>query len=372
LEVGIKLKTAFATKELRLRLAIAPVSVAASVAPLRSFSRVYSDNLATNSLSFVFKEALESSEAPRVKPTLGFPTRGFALGPDVSEIFHNDSCSWLNAVKDRSGDNVVTILSESKFSTSEASKMPLGRLSALGLQSTLEAQVSFGYFCHMPIPMKSVIGSHSRAGNSEVNSNSLPIRNKLNVRDTDYDVKTKPVLLFNKVSRCRRATNRIFGILRKFERYLHPSTCCRHADNAFIPVHFERMQVISGRAISRLRAGYLTPLLYQYVCGLQRFGGFSYCLYVQVGDKVGKFCLARMISKAMQVVGIGFTLLPANATDVIKRLRKLLNCLAQSISLFWRSQKSNPDCSVHTYIIPHLEKILQLFRKEVCCDSSAT
>ena len=366
------MKTALATKELGLRPAIAPVGVATSVAPLRSFSRVYSDNLATNSLSFVFKEALESSEAPRVKPTLGFPTRGFAPSSDIGEVFHNDSCSWLNAIEDRSGDNVVTILPESKFSTSEASKMPFSRLSAFGLQTTLEAQVSLGDFCHVPVPVESVVGSNGRAGNPEVNANSLSIRGKLNIREIDHNVKIEPALLPDKVCCCRRTAHGILSVLGELEGYLHPAIRGGHTDNALIPVDLIGMQVVSGSTMQGLRTGYLASFLYQSIGRLQRLGGFSYCLYVQVGDKVGKFCLARMISKAMQVIRVGFALLPANATDVIKRLSELLDRLVQSISLFWRSPKSNPDSSVHIYIIPHLEKILQLFRKEVCCDSSAT
>jgi hypothetical protein len=328
-------------------------------------SRVYSNNLATNSLSLVFEEALEPSEAPRVESALGFPTRGFAPSSDVGEVLHNDGCSLLNAMKDRSGKNVVAILPESLLTTSEASKMPFGGLSAFGLQSTLEAQILFRDFCHMPIPVESVVRGDSGASNPKVNSNSLPVRDEFNIRDTNYDVKIKLVSLSDKVGGCCRATSCILGIFGKLEGYLHPTARCGHTDNAFIPIHLISVQVVARRAGLRLRAGYFATLLYQCVDRLQGLRCLSYCLYVQVRDKRRQDSFARVVSNPMQVIGVGFVLLPAKLTDAIKRLGKLLDCLAQSLCLFGRSQKPNPDSSIHRYIIPYQYKILQLLRKEV-------
>lgn len=165
MEVGIEMKTALATKELGLGLAVAPVGVATPVTSLRGMPGVHSDDLATEGLCLVFKEALELGEAPGMKPTLGFSTRGFGAAPDVGEVFHNNSRTGLNAVEDRGRQHVVAIPSEALFTPSEASKVPSGRLSTFGLQSTSEAEYSLDDFFHMSVAVKTVIRSNGRPCN---------------------------------------------------------------------------------------------------------------------------------------------------------------------------------------------------------------
>jgi len=356
-------KTALTAKELGLGLTVAPVGVAAPVASLAGMPGVYGDDPATESLSFILKEALELSKAPRVQPPFSFPARGFAPSSDVGEVFHNDSGPWLNAFEDRSRKNVIAIPSEALFTPSEASKVPFGRLSAFGLQRTSEAKGALDHFFHVPIAVKTVVRSNGWPGNTEVNTNSLPPRDKLNVRNIDHNMQKEPALAVDEVSRGSRTTDCILSIFIEFERYLHPTTCCRHADNTLIPVQLEGVQIITRRTGCRLRTRYQPSPFYQGIRRLQRLGCFPYCLYVQIRDKGRKISLAGAVSKSMQVVGISIPLLPANATDAIKRLGKLLDRLAQSICLFWRRQKSNSDSSIHKYIIPHPEKILQLSYK---------
>ena len=135
------MKTALATKEIGLRPAIAPVGVAAPVTSLRGMPGVNGDDLAAKSFSFILQEFLELGEAPGVKPSFSLSPGCLHSLPDVSEVFYNDSCAWLNAVEDRGGQNVVAIPSEALLTPSEASKVPSGRLRPIGLQSTSEAKM---------------------------------------------------------------------------------------------------------------------------------------------------------------------------------------------------------------------------------------
>jgi len=370
LEVGIEMKTAFTTEKVRLRPAVASVGKATLVASLRGVSRVYGNHLAADSLSLVFEEALESGEAPRVESALGFSARGFAPSSDVGEVFHNDGCSWLNAMEDRSGNNVVTILPESKFSTSEASKMPTGRLSTFGLQSTFETQIPLGDFCHMPVAVKAVIGGNSRTGNSKVNADSFTVGIEADIGHTNYNMKVKHISLPDEISGSRRAISSILCVLRKLKGYPQPTVCGRHAYNTLTPVYFGGVQIISGWNIFRLRTGYLMSLLYQHVRRLQRLRGLSYCLYVEVRYKLWESVLVGTVNKTMQIEGVSLALFPTDTTNAIKRLGKLANGFPQSTKLLWGSQESNFDGSIHTEIIPHCSEILQLFRREACCDLS--
>lgn len=357
------MKTAFATTELGLRLTIAPIGIAAPVAPLRGMPGVYSDNLATGGLRLVPKESLELGEAPRVKPAFGFPARGFDATSDVSEVFHNDSCPRLNAVKDRSGQDVVAIPSEALFTPSKAFKMSLGTLRTVGLQSTSESEDSLDNFLHMPIAVKVVVRSDGRPGNSQVNADSLAVRSKLNVRQTDDNVKVKLAFTVNKVSCSRRLASRIPGIFREGERHLHSTLSGRQTDNSSAPVYFEGVKVIPGRAGDRLRAAYLTSLLHSGDCRPHSFAGFLPGLDMQVRDKSRPSILTSAISQAMKGVSITCSLLPACAADGIKRLGKLLNRLIKSFSLLLGRLEMYPNCSIHTIIIPYISKYLQVKSK---------
>ncbi len=363
------MKTALTTKKLGLRLTVAPIGVAAPVAPLRGVPGVYGDDLAADSLRLVLKESLELGEAPGVEPAFSFPTRGFDTAPDVSEVFHDNSCAGLNAAKNRGRQNVVAIPSEVLFAPSEASKVPFGRLRTIGLQLTSETKDSLDDFLHAPVTMEPVIRSDSWMGNPQVNADSLAITNKLDIRQADDDMKIKPALAVNKVGGSRRIVDHILSILRKVERYLHSTVRGRQADDPLIPIYFEGMQVVPGRTGYRLRTTCLVPLLQPGDCRPHGFTGFAYGLDMQIRDKVGQSILAIAVNKSLECVGIASSLLPPFPTDNIERLGKLLNRLTQCFSLVITWLKPYSYRSIHTGSRPHITEILQIQDKEVCRNS---
>jgi hypothetical protein len=362
LEVGIKLEIALATEEIGLRSAVAPVDIATPVAPLAGMPGVYGDNLAAKSLRLILKESLELGEAPGMEPALGFPAGGFDAAPDVGKVFHNDSCPGLNAVKDRGGKNVVAISSESLFTTSKDSEMPLGRLRSLSLQRTSETKDTLDDFFHMPVAVKAVVRSDSRSGNPQVNADSLAVRSKLNIRQADDNVKVKPALAVNKVGCGRRLASRVPGIFRKGERYLHSALSGGQIDNPPVPIYLEGVQVVPGRAHCGLRATYPAALLQIGDCRPDGFAGFLSGLDMQVGDEGRQRIFAVAISQAVKRVGIASSLFPAHAADSIKRLGKLLNRLMQGFKLFPVRLKQYSYRPVHIQSIPYSTQILQ--RKE--------
>ena len=366
------MKTTFATEKVRLGAAIAPVGESANAAPLASMPGVNSDNLATDGLRLILKEALELGKAPGMKPSLGFPTPSLNLATDVGEVFNHDGSSWGNISQNIRRENVVAIPSEASFSPSEASKMPLGGLSTFGLEGTFKAEVSFSYFFHVPVAMKSVIGGHGRPDNTEVYPDSLTIRDKDSIGQLDNDMQVKLSFAGYQVSGSCRITHRIQGIFRNLKRYFHSATCCRHTDNSLIPVDLECVKVITGRAIIRLRVRHFAPFSYQGIRRLQGFGCLSYCLAMQIRNKLREHRLASTVGKAMQIVGIGLALFPTCAADSVKRLSELLNRFFKGTSLLISRKQSDPNGSIHTDIIPYIVKILQIQSKEVSADSSAS
>ena len=359
------MKTALATKEIGLGPAVTPVGVAASVAPLASVPGIDCDHLAANSLSLVFEKAFELGEAPGVEPAFGFTSGGFDAAPDIGEVFNNDCSTGLNAVEDRGRKNVVAIPSGALFAPSEASKVPSGRLSTFGLQSTSEAKCPFYNFLHMPIAVKAVVRSDSRPGNPQVDTDSLAARSKLNIRQSDDNVKVKPAFTVNKVGSGRRLASCIPGIFRKEEGHLHSALSGGQTNNFPVPVYFEGVKVIPRRAGNRLRTTYPVPLFVLADCRPHGFTGFLPGLDMQVRYEGRQRIFAVAIGQAVKRVGIAGSLLPGHAADSIKYLGELLNRLIQGFNLFPVRLKQYSYRPVHIQSVPYSTHILQVQRKEV-------
>jgi len=353
------MKTTTTAEKIRLRAAVAPVGEATNAASLASVPRIYSNHLTAKGLSLILKESLELGEAPGVKPSLGFPTPCLNPAADVGEVFNHNSSADLNVVEYRGRENVIAIPSEASFSPSEASKMPLGGLGAVGLQCASKAEVPFGHFFHVPVAMKSVIGGHGRANNAEVYPDSLPVTDEGDIRQFNNDVKVKLSFSIDEVGGSYWLANHIPGIFRNLKRYLYSATCCRHANDYLIPVDLECVKVVTRRAGIRLRARHFTPFSYQRIRRFQGLGGLPYCLYMQIRDKLRERRLASTVGKVMQIVGISLALFPTCTADSVKRLSELLNCFFKGTSLLISGQQSDLNGSIHADIIPYTLENMQ-------------
>ena len=364
------MKTALTTKELGLGLAVAPVDVTASGASLAGLSRVYHQDLASESLSFIFQKALELGKAPRMKSATGFPMIDLDAVSDVGEVFKHDSGSRFNIPDNRSGDNVVAIPSETLFAPSEASKVSLGTLRTIGLESTSEAKDSFDNFLHVFIAMKAVVGANGRASHSQIHADSFTIGNELDIWQASNYVKIEPIFAVNEVSRSRRATHRVPSIVGKCESNPHSTLRSSQVYNTFFPIQSEGMQVVARRAEYRLGTRSPAALPLSGDCRLHCFGGFLPSLNVQVRHKIGQSILTIAVCQAMKCVGVAVTLFPPHFTDSVERLGELLHCFMQSVSLFLGRLEQHSNRSIHIWIIPYTNESLQI--KEVVAHSSAT
>lgn len=366
------MKATLTAKELGLRRAVAPIDVAASVTSLRGMPGVYCHNLTSESLSLVLQKTFELGKTPGVEPALGFSTRGFDPRPDISEIFHNDSCAWLNAAENRGRKNVVAIPSESLFTTSEASKVPMSRLRTVGLQCTSKAEYSFNNFLHVSIAMKAVVRADSRASNTQVNTDSLVTGNEGNFRQANHDVEIEPSSAVDEVSRSRRTAHHILGIIGKVKQNLYSAMSGSQVHDTPLPIQGESVQIITRWAEHRLRALGSQPFLLSGDCRLHRFGSFLSGLDMQVRDEIRQSSLTVAVCQAMKRVGVAVVLFPSCTADNIERLGELLHCFMQSFSLFLRRLERYANRSIHTIIIPYIIRNLQIKYKEVRANSPAT
>ena len=367
------MKPAFATEEVGLRPAVAPVDKTADATSLARMPGVDSDDLAAESLSLVLKEALELGKAPGVETTLGFPVTSLDLVANIGKVLNHDSGAGFNAVENRGRENVVAIPSESLLTISKASKVPFGGLRTIGLQSTSEAKDTLNNFLHMPVAVEPVVRGHGWPGNSQVNPDSSLVTNKLNIGQIDYNVKVEPPFAVDEVGGSCRTADCISGIHWQGKRYFDSTASAGKVDDALAPVQMKGMQIIAGWADNRLWALSFTPFLQFGNCRPHCFTGLLSSLDMKIGGKGWLGILALAISQAMKSVGITCALLPTSTADGIKRLSELLNRLFKSFSLFRGGLKLYLDRSIHVFIIHIYLSICKLnLREEVCRNSSAT
>ena len=362
------MKTTFTTEKLGLRPAITPVDEAASRTSLASLAWVNPHHLATDCLCFVLKETPELEETPRVQSSAGFPMIDLNPISDVREVLKHDSSTRIYIPDNRTGDNVVAISSESLFTSSKDSEMPLGRLRSFSLQFTPEAKYTFNNFLHMLVPMKTIIRANSRSSHSQVHTDCFPIGNKFYIGESDNNMKIKPVPAIKQVSRSSRIADCILGILGKIKNNLNSSFSSSKIHDALFPIQSKSVQVVSRWAKHRLGASCFQSLLLSGNCRLNGFSGLLPGLDMKVRNEIRQSSLAVTISQTMKRISIAVTLFPTSTADSIKRLGELYHRFIQGISLLFCRFKRYTNRSVHIDIIPYITKILQY--KEVNRNSS--
>ena len=177
------MKTTLTAQELGLRPAVAPINESASGTSLAGLTGVDKYNLTPFSFCLVLKESPELQKRPRVQSAAGFPVIDLNPVTNVREVLKHDSSTCINIPDNRGGNNVVTIPSESLFTSSKASKMPLGTLRTVGLQFTSETKYPFDNFLHVPVTVEAVIGTHGRSGYSQIHADGFSVGDKRQHRE---------------------------------------------------------------------------------------------------------------------------------------------------------------------------------------------
>jgi hypothetical protein len=140
IEIGVALMRTLTTAEGGLRDAIAAGDVPADAAPLRGVPGIHLHHAAALRLGFIFDEALQLREAPRMQSPSGFAAPGLDAAADVREILEDDDRARLGPANDLFREGMIAIPSEPHVAAREASKVPFGALRAVSLQFLLEAQ----------------------------------------------------------------------------------------------------------------------------------------------------------------------------------------------------------------------------------------
>ena len=358
------MKTALTTDKVRLRLAVAPIGKTAHRASLAGMPWVNGYDLDAESLSLILKESFELGKTPGMKTPFSLSSSCLDPSADIGEVFNHDSGADRDAFQDRSRKDVVAIPSETLLTPSKASKVSFGTLRAIGLQSLSQSESSFDDFLPVAVSVKEVIRTNSRSGDAKVYADSLPIRSKGHIRQSDNEMQIIPPLVVEQVSSGSRIAPSVVGILRKGEGDVLPAHSGRKVDSIRFPVHFECMKIVAWRAMNRPWRRNLKPLLILTYSRLNRFRSLLTSLNMQVGDKGGISIFTVSVSQPMQSVGVAISLLPAYFTDLIERSRELVNCIFQYFRLFLAGLKSHSYCSIHKSIIPYISVTLQILRKE--------
>lgn len=325
---------------------------------LRGIARVYADNGAALFFGLVFKEATQLREAPGVYTPTGFPASLFGSCSDVHKIFDNDSRSGFYALNDTPTDNVVAVQAEAVHLSTKSLQMLLSRLCAFALELAFQPEVSSINFLPSFFTVEGFIGTNSRAVESKVDTDSLAVRNKLNIRDGQNDMQEEPALAIDEVGgvKSRRSVHPTLGMLIHPKGNNLPTGYGSKANS--IREHSVGSCVVANRYVSACWTGYFLALLLKCKSRLNRFGGLYSRSADQLRRKLRKQFPERIIRFFVQSHAVLDVLLESKPRDYIEALRVLLHCIKQYFGLLNGRIQLQANGSLHTHILPRFEYIV--------------
>lgn len=324
---------------------------------LRSMAGIDAHYGASLFLGFVLQKATQLREAPGVYTPTGFPASLFGSLADVHKVLDNDGRSGFYALNNTPTDNVVAVQAEAVYLSSKPLQVPLTGFCAFALEFALQSKVSSIDFLPPFFTMKSLIRTNGRTGEAKIDSDSLAVRNKLNIRDGQNDMQEEPALAIDEIGgvKSSRSVHPTLGMLIHPKGNNLPTGYGSKANS--IREHSVGSCVVANRYVSACWTGYFLALLLKCKSRLNRFGGLYSRSADQLRRKLRKQFPERIIRFFVQSHAVLDVLLESKPRDYIEALRVLLHCIKQYFGLLNGRIQLQANGSLHTHILTHFTEI---------------
>jgi len=309
-------------------------------------------------LGFVLQKATQLREAPGVHTPPGLSASLFGSLADVHKVLDNDGRSGFYALNNTPTDNVVAVQAEAVYLSSKPLQVPLTGFCAFALEFALQSKVSSIDFLPPFFTMKSLIRTNGRTGEAKIDSDSLAVRNKLNIRDGQNDMQEEPALAIDEIGgvKSRRSVHPTLGMLIHPKGNNLPTGYGSKANS--IREHSVGSCVVANRYVSACWTGYFLALLLKCKSRLDGFCGFNPRSTDQLRRKLRKQFPERIIRFFVQSHAVLDVLLESKPRDYIEALRVLLHCIKQYFGLLNGRIQLQANGSLHTHILPRFEYIV--------------
>jgi len=309
-------------------------------------------------LGFVLQKATQLREAPGVHTPPGLSASLFGSLADVHKVLDNDGRSGFYALNNTPTDNVVAVQAEAVYLSSKPLQVPLTGFCAFALEFALQSKVSSIDFLPPFFTMKSLIRTNGRTGEAKIDSDSLAVRNKLNIRDGQNDMQEEPALAIDEIGgvKSRRSVHPTLGMLIHPKGNNLPTGYGSKANS--IREHSVGSCVVANRYVSACWTGYFLALLLKCKSRLDGFCGFNPRSTDQLRRKLRKQFPERIIRFFVQSHAVLDVLLESKPRDYIEALRVLLHCIKQYFGLLNGRIQLQANSPLHTHILPRFEYIV--------------
>lgn len=246
---------------------------------------VYFDHSDTTLLCLVCKEGVELGKAPTMQATFRvvlLALTDLATLSYVLEIFQHQGAALWGVLYNAFGEDVITVSVESYLSALEFSQVLFRRFARFRLQLTTEAEITAIHFFPVLATKEVMVGSHSRAIESQVYPDDTSIHWDMRLRHRDDDMQPELPMPITQVG-SRNWIARVFGAVgRNSERNTHSASTGREAYFPFVPLEHIGFLIVTYWTELRLRH------LHGFELGdrLALFPGFLYPFGV-VGNGLG-------------------------------------------------------------------------------------
>ncbi len=374
-----------ATQEETLRATIGTMLIATSTTGLRGMTWINLDHDDPLFLSFVSEEIVELGKRPAMQPPFGvnsfvlLASSHLSIVSNVLEVFQDERGAWESVLHDTLGEDMIAIPVEASLLTRQTLEMSLRRFRSVGLQLSLEAEVTTVNLFPVATAEEVPFTSDCWTVQPQVNPNDFIGRCYLWLRNLYHDM--QPPCAFAITEVC--STNRTASVFSTIGRYhkgnaLFASTG-RETNQGSLPIERVRVDIVADRTGLALRAFYWL----EFWCSLPALQGFCDLLGIarlmpglpgkcalkglssldprldeQIRYQSGTRFFGRAVRCVMQPHTILLMLLPTIGTHLIERFGKLSKRLLQGYRLLWCGVQLDAYRSIHAKSVPYMSTFL--------------
>lgn len=336
-------------------------------------------------LGFVGEEIVELGKRPTMQPPFGvhrfvlLASSHLRIVSNVLEVFQDEHGTWESVLHDTLGEDMIAIPVEAGLLTRQTLEMSLRRFRSVGLQLSLEAEVTTVNLFPVATAEELPFTGDCWTVQPQVNPNDFIGRGYLSLRNLDHDMQPPFAFAITEVCSTNRTASVFSTIGRDHKGNALFASTGRETNQASLPIERVRVDIVADRTGLALRAFYWLefwdrlPALQGFCdllriarlmpglpskCALKGLSSLDPRLNEQIRYQSGTRFFGRAIRGVMQPHTILLMLVPAIGTNLIERFGKLSKRLLQGYRLLWRGVQLDAYRSIHAKSVPYMSTFL--------------
>ena len=357
IEVGMKLEATGPTTEPATGAAAVAGDLPAAATCLRGMPGVNPGHHTAPFLSLVLDEGTQLGEGPGVQTAGLCPMPHLYSGPDVLEVLQHHHPTFRDGLDDLFREHVVAVATEAALLAAEFTQVALGGLGAPLLQGAAQLEPLGFDVAPAALTQEAVVAGHRRLRQAEVNPDHCITRHDFRRWNRDHNVQPPSPVAKDQIRSIHGGSRVPLGVGGQVKVDSGTSTYGRQADLSPLPVHFEGVDVETGRAGQRVRAGHWAALPLKGEGTPDSLSGLDPGLDVEVAHQGRVLGFEAAVGLVVEPDPILHAVLPAVGRDGIEDSRELPGGLCQGGGLLTAGLQQGSHSALHESSIPYVALI---------------